>query len=58
MAAPKNEYDLSWLDSDPFMLSLWRLRDAGHALYQGERCAVSGDPETCEACTLLSNHIG
>jgi hypothetical protein len=54
----QNEYGLEWLDSDPFMLSLWRLRDSGHALYQGERCSVSGDPDTCDACALLSAHIG
>lgn len=56
--AIENEYGLEWLDSDPFMLSLWRLRDSGHALYQGERCSVSGDPDTCDACALLSAHIG
>jgi hypothetical protein len=57
-ATPKNEYGLAWLDRDPFTLSLWRLREAGHAIYSGERCAVAGNPDTCDACGLLSAHIG
>jgi hypothetical protein len=58
MTAPKNEYGLAWLDSEPFILSLWRLRDKGHAIYQGEECAVTGDADTCDECALLSANIG
>jgi hypothetical protein len=54
----KNEYGIDWLDDKPFILSLWRLREAGHALYQGERCQLSGDPDHCDACALLIRHIG
>ena len=50
-----NEYGL---ELDPFTLKLWRIRDAGHAIYDGEKCAVTGDPDTCELCSLLSEHIG
>jgi hypothetical protein len=58
MAAPANEYGIAWLDSDPFTLNLWRVRDAGHAIYDGEPCLVSGDPDSCDSCALLSAHIG
>jgi hypothetical protein len=54
----RNEYGIEWLDRDPFILSLWRIRDAGHAIYDGEPCAVTGDPDTCDLCALLSAHIG
>lgn len=53
-----NEYGIKWLDDDPFILSLWRLRDAGHALYQGQLCTVTGDVDTCPLCALLAEHIG
>jgi hypothetical protein len=54
----RNEYGIEWLDRDPFILSLWRIRDAGHAIYDGEPCTVTGDPDTCDLCALLSAHIG
>lgn len=58
MTAMKNEYGLNRLDENPFMLNLWRLRDSGHAIYDGEECGVSGNWVTCEECALLSANIG
>ncbi len=53
-----NEYGLAWLDRDPFMLSLWRWRDEGHAIYEGDECKVTGDVDSCSLCALLAKHIG
>jgi hypothetical protein len=53
-----NEFGLSWLDSNPFILSLWRLRAQGHAIYAGERCQVSMNPDSCPSCQLLAENIG
>jgi hypothetical protein len=52
-----NEFGLSWLDLNPFILSLWRLRAQGHAIYSGERCQVSKNPDSCPSCQLLAEHI-
>jgi hypothetical protein len=52
-----NEFGLSWLDSNPFILSLWRLREEGHAIYAGERCQVSMNPDSCPSCQLLAENI-
>lgn len=53
-----NEYGLAWLDRDPFTLSLWRWRDEGHSIYQGEECKVTGDVETCTLCALVAKNLG
>ncbi len=42
----------------PLFAELRTLRDAGHAIYDGEPCTVTGDPDSCGSCALLSAHIG
>jgi hypothetical protein len=54
----KNEYGIAELDRDAEALSYYRLLDLGHSIYDGEACAVTGDPTTCDKCALLADYFG
>jgi hypothetical protein len=58
MTALKKDYGPASRNWSPLFLKLWTLRDEGHAIYDGEECAVSGNWVTCEECAFLSANVG